>query len=484
MDHSEGRSNLTHSPTSNFVQGSSRALDASSVGAAKLAVSAAVLALGFRAVSDDDYARLVIAQRFAESPSLDPSGTSWLPLPFWLYGAAFRLFGHDLAVARGVALLLGALSAIAVWWAARLFGAGRAGAIAAGILAAVSPWSAWLGAAPLPEAPTAGLLVVALVTLPLESPRLRTAGALAVAAACFCRYEAWPVAVTVAGFALADARRTHSRQLLAVVALALAPIALWLAHGAVRHGDALFFVRRVAAYRQALGDGEPVVLRILGPLRSLFFGAPEVMLPLLLGVAKSGIPASFRRPLAGAAALLVFLMLGEAGGGGPTHHAERALLPLWFLAAALLAKLAERWSRARTGLLGLVVLGALLLLGVRGPYLPDFADRKDALAIGKRARELGAPALLVDTPDYAHLAVTAAYGHPSRSAPLDDHDPRRPRPPDAFASRAALAERLGAAPSAWLVVTRAHAPVALALGTERAANASFLLVTPRAAPRQ
>jgi hypothetical protein len=459
---------------------SNRALDALGVGAAKLAVSAAVLALGFRAVSDDDYARLVIAQRFAESPSLDPSGTSWLPLPFWLYGTAFRLFGNELTIARGVALLLGALSVVGVWWAARQLGAGRAGAIVSGLLAAAFPWSAWLGAAPLPEAPTAGLLVVALATLPVESRRVRTVGAAAVAAACLCRYEAWPVALAVAGFALRDARRTRSRQLLAVAALALSPMALWLAHGAVRHGDVIFFVRRVAAYRQALGESEPVVWRSFTPILSLFRGAPEVVVPLVLGLARTGIPASFKRPFAGAAALVVFLMIGESGGGGPTHHAERALLPVWFLAAAMLGEVAERWSRARTHLFGLVLAGALILLALRGPYLSDFADRRDALAIGQRARELGAPALLVDTPDYAHLAVTAAYGRPSRSRPFDERDPRRPRSPDAFASPAALAERVGAAPSTWLVVTRTHAPVALTVGTERAANGSFVLVAPRA----
>jgi hypothetical protein len=460
---------------------SGRAVDALGVGAAKLAVSATVLALGFRAVSDDDYARLVIAQRFAESPSLDPSGTSWLPLPFWVYGAAFALLGNDLAVARGVALLLGALSSVSVWWAARLLGAGRAGSVVAGLLAAAFPWSAWLGAAPLPEAPTAGLLVVALATLPLDSLRVRAVGAIAVAAACFCRYEAWPVALVVAGFAVADARRTGSRQLLAVAALSLAPIALWLAHGLARHGDAFFFVRRVAAYRDALGESEPVVWRVLGPVRSLLRGAPEVVVPLILAVARAGAPTSFRRPLAGAAALVVFLMLGESGGGAPTHHAERALLPVWFVAAAMLGEVAERWSRARAGLFGLVLAGALVLLAVRGPYLSDFADRRDALAIGERARELGAPALLVDTPDYAHLAITAAYGNPSRSAPFDDRDPRKPRPSDAFASPAALAERLRAAPTTWLVVTRAHAPVALAVGSERAANGAFVLLAPRTA---
>ncbi len=63
-----------------------RGADAVGVGVAKLVASLAVLGSGFRAVSEDDYARIVIAQRFAAAPRLDPSGTRWLPLPFWLYG--------------------------------------------------------------------------------------------------------------------------------------------------------------------------------------------------------------------------------------------------------------------------------------------------------------------------------------------------------------------------------------------------------------
>lgn len=458
---------------------SARAVDAIGVGAAKLAVSGAVLALGFRAISDDDYARLVIAQRFAESPSLDPSGTSWLPLPFWVYGTAFALFGNGLAVARGVALVLGALSAVAVWWAARLLGAGRAGAIVAGVIAASFPWSAWLGAAPLPEAPAAGLLVVALATLVKDSLRLRAAGAVAVAAACFCRYEAWPVALVVAGFALADARRTRSRELAGVAAVALAPIALWLAHGVARHDDAFFFVRRVAAYRAALGESEPVVARVLGPFRSLFREAPELAVPLILGLFRVGMAPAFRRPLVGAGALVLFLMLGELGGGGPTHHAARALLPVWFLAAAMLGEVLERWLGSHKLAIAAVPAAVLTLLAIRGPKLSDFADRSDALEIGAKARELGAPALLVDTPDFSHLAVTAAYGRPTRCQPFDDRDPRRPRPPDPFTSPETLAARRWASPRSWLVVTRDHAPVAQQLGTERAANATFSLVEPR-----
>ena len=63
------------------------ARDLALVALAKAAVSALVLALGFRAVSDDDFARVVLAQEWAHAPRLDPPGTSWLPVPVWIYGA-------------------------------------------------------------------------------------------------------------------------------------------------------------------------------------------------------------------------------------------------------------------------------------------------------------------------------------------------------------------------------------------------------------
>ncbi len=56
--------------------------------ALKALMGAFVRRCGFEQVSDDDYARTVIAQLFAHSPRWDPSGTSWLPLPFWIRRAA------------------------------------------------------------------------------------------------------------------------------------------------------------------------------------------------------------------------------------------------------------------------------------------------------------------------------------------------------------------------------------------------------------
>jgi hypothetical protein len=71
--------------------------------AARLAASWAVAEAGLRALSDDDYARVAIAQRFAGAARLDPSGTSWLPFPFWVMGTAMKLLDPSLDVARALA---------------------------------------------------------------------------------------------------------------------------------------------------------------------------------------------------------------------------------------------------------------------------------------------------------------------------------------------------------------------------------------------
>jgi hypothetical protein len=456
-----------------------RASDALLVGAAKLVTSAFVLATGFRAVSDDDYARIVIAQRFAENPSVDPSGTSWLPVPFWTYGGVFSLFGASLEVARTTALVLGVASALLVLVAASWLGANRAGALLAAIVAGVFPLSAWLGAATLPEAPTAGLIVLAVASLSREDPVPRWLGAAALWLACFSRYEAWPVAAVFGFLSAVDARRLRTWRLAVPAFVALLPIALWLAHGVVRHDDALFFFRRVASYKQALGDSAsawgawlPLAALLSEPVLLLF-----VALALVRRLRRGASLAPYARGLACAAALVLFLLAGAVGGGTPTHHGARALLPVFYFLACVLGHASGNSVRT-LGRNPIVLLVAVA--GCSPLVLPrsDFAHRELELHIGTRARSLGAPALLVDAADYGYLAVCAAFQRPNACAPLDDRDPRKKRLADAFESPKVLRGRLSAAPNAWLVATDAHAARAAALGAVRARNAGFTLLEP------
>src|SRR5208337_2113222 len=121
--------------------------------------------------SDDDYSRVVIAERFAHSPALDPSGTSWLPLPFWISGAAMMAFGRSLDVARAIAVALGAVSVAVPYAGMRVVGVARWPALAATALTMALPWSAWLGVATVPEAWTGALAAGAMVAM--AEPRAR-----------------------------------------------------------------------------------------------------------------------------------------------------------------------------------------------------------------------------------------------------------------------------------------------------------------------
>ena len=109
---------------------------------------------------------------------------------------------------------------------------------------------------------------------------------------------------------------------------------------------------------------------------------------------------------------------------------------------------------------------------------PTVLALNPAVDIGARARELGAPALRIDTPDFAYLAVAAAFGNPERATPFDDRDPRHLRPPNVFESTESLRQSLAETPGAFLVATRAHERTARALGRVRAENPQFILVEP------
>lgn len=451
--------------------------------------AAFVGALGFRVVSDDDFARVVIAQRFAAAPKLDPTGTSWLPTPFWIVGGAMRVFGATLEVARALAVVSAALAGALVAGVTVAAGVRPRRALAAGLLAAAMPWSMQLAVATVPEVPAAACAAAGAITLASPSGLLRIVGAIALFGSTTSRYEAWSVAVAFGIVTLLDARRSEERgRLLVASAIAFAGPVGWSLWQWSRYGDAFRYLRLVRSYRQALGAGPSLVERFVGypygvveELReALVAGIVGACCALWLERRNKPLGLDWRRPLALALLQLLVLIAGDVRDGAPTHHPERALLApativVYASADAFGGVLAElRSLRTRVLFAAVATLALAGWIGLRlhrslGWY--EGAPRPREVAAGRALSQAVTPGtrVLVDTRDlggidYGYYAVIAAFGRPLEAEIDRDQDPRKPRGASAFEDVQRLRARLA----------DSRARAALVWGAGRIANATAI----------
>jgi hypothetical protein len=416
--------------------------------ALKCAVSAWALHVGFTHVSDDDYARVTIAQAFVHAPHVDPSGTSWLPFPFWLNGVVMMALGRSLAVARGVAIASAVVGAIVVHRTLLRVGVRPWAAFVGVAVAMGTPWSTWLGVATVPEALCAALIATgALCLAGVRSPRSiawplnRWIGGVALAIACLSRYEAWPVAAVfavgcaVSAFAARDEapdgdNRERWLDLLAGALSCAGPIA-WLCWNAHVHDDAMHFLARVAAYRVR-------VTNVTTPVSSTLY--PETFVhagPLTLALAACGAPGALfdrdlrRRwawPLLAILALVVFLVEGDLHNGAPTHHPERALLAVFWMASmfgvdgarSLAVRFVWGHPKRETWMVGGVATLAVAWLLTWPSRIADYParsepeDRASQISRGTDLRLRSVPHVTVTPCAYEHFALIAAFEAPER----------------------------------------------------------------------
>jgi hypothetical protein len=401
---------------------------------AKVAVGAWVLRQGFTHVSDDDYARTVIAEQFAHAPRLDPSGTSWLPLPFWLTGVTMMAAGRTLGVARAVAVVLGAVSVAAPYLAMRAVGVRRGAALGGAALAMAIPWNAWLGVAMVPEGWFGAIVAAAVIAMERQDVRPWAAGALLVAS--LSRYEAWPACALMAGLCLWRAGRgtegSRGRDLACALVAAAGPVA-WMAWNAHAHGSAFHFVTRVTTFRQAIGAADvPLSDKLFAYPRALLVETPEAAVLGALGLAGLGLRALRTRwgwAAAATLAMVVFLVWGDLRDGAPTHHPARALAATWWIligmgvdtVATVGEHLAARRRAVLTATAAVAGLAWCAWLPMRWSDAPgrSEAERRDrpiARGLDMRARAVAHAEV---TPcAFEHFALLAAWGTPERATVL------------------------------------------------------------------
>lgn len=402
---------------------------------------------GFDHVSDDDFARVTIAQAFAHAPKLDPTGTSWLPFPFWILGGGLAIVGRSLDSARALSVLTSSLAILVPFFALRTVTSSpdsrssRLRTIATTLFAYSTPWALWLGASTVPESVTASLAAGgAIGVLGAPATRRTFAFAFALFAACLSRYEPWPIAAVVAitlGVRAARASSTSpgrgaERELALVAAIVAAAPLLWMAWNAHAHDGPLHFFRRVSSYKRAIGDGSDDALAALALYPKLILSVrPEVILGgSVLGVLAARqklLARSWLLILACALAQIVFLSYGNVRDGAPAHHPERALVGTLVLLAMFTADAAFRLAQTSrlgerapgvltAGASALFVIAVVDAMNPRAmPAKSESEDRTTQIARGLelRGRHFGKGARVVVTPcAYEHFALIAAFGRP------------------------------------------------------------------------
>ena len=410
------------------------ALDAIVLMAIKVALGAWVLHSGFTHLSDDDYARTVIAEQYAHSPKLDPSGTSWLPLPFWICGLVMIVAGRTLGVARAVALGLGAAAVALPYVAMRAVGAKRHVAIATTGIAMALPYDAWLGVATVPEGWVGPVAAAALIVSGSgrASAGARAWAAVALLAASLSRYEAWPACAAFVVFCLWRVLRgARVRGDIVWILIAAAGPVAWMAWNAYAHGNALSFVARVTSFRRAIGVGNVRLSdKLLGYPRELVLETPEVAILGVLGavgmIVERTLRARWGAPLIAAGAIVAFLIAGDIGDGAPTHHPARALVAVWWILVAIGTD-AISWAvaNARPGVRS-ATIAVFAMLGVgwalslpsrirRAPGESDEERRDVQIARGLDMRARGVRSAEITPCAFEHFALLAAWGAPEKA---------------------------------------------------------------------
>lgn len=406
-----------------------RAFDAALIACAHAACVLALWKSGFLHVSDDDFARTVIAQGFAHAAKLDPSGTSWLPVPFYLTGLAMKVCGTTFAVAKATSFLLTTASLVVFYGEARRsFTAPRWSLQLTFLWLATFPWLVFVGGAAVPEGYTA--LWVATAVGSLASPRVRVLPAVLLLLATLCRYEAWSAALAFAILRPLFASKGSRVRAAGIGALPLAGPLAWMLWNRYSHGEYTHFVTRVTKYRAAF-ESQPLSFRVLQYPRALAEVAPECAILAVITLASFVLlpkerQRSLRGPFLAGLFMLLFLIAGNMKDGAPTHHAVRALLPLACILGPSVAEacvgIAERiagTSLARkTWIVGLVAGGILVYVALLPARLRDFPGKGEAegrAALLAQGRALQSVARVeVEPCAYEHFALIAGYEHPER----------------------------------------------------------------------
>jgi hypothetical protein len=265
---------------------------------ARIALGIVTWTPGWSALTWDDFTRVAIARQWADAPFWF-NGFVWLPIPVWVTGAVFAVFGGLfssspmalMAVLNTAAVVVA--SAVTAWSAHRMF-KDPIGSLVVFALVLFAPWNYFLSLSGLAEPLYFVAISIAVLGLVSWASTGKTAalvlGSVGVAAAAGMRYEGWWLAaawLAVVGVDSLLLVRTGSlrdvlRERLGAIIVAGAPLLVplaWMGVNLANEGSPLYFSRESARiFKAAYGGFESRMQRIVYYPMSLFRSAPFVLI--------------------------------------------------------------------------------------------------------------------------------------------------------------------------------------------------------------
>ncbi len=358
------------------------------------------------------------------------------------------VLGNGFTTARVLAVALGIASVLLVRTSARWLTKDDTVAFVAGLIACVIPWSVRLGVSVVPELPSAACSLLAVASLAPGPPHRKILGALALAAAAFCRYEPWFIAVGFAGWIVLQTLFAWRRgepphwAIHGIAALIpfVGPIA-WIAWNQKAHGSPLWFLQTVSQYRDAV-DGGALFERVFGYVKAAFRAEPELIALLGYGVftwhrdprREQRLFSPFVAPAAVLGFMFLMLTISSIRGGAPTHHPERALLAIHLTvvvaAAAAVVHAHRRGTLAPPKKLAIAIVALApfdYMLRYWYLYREGYAHREPELALGEEVARAVPPEerILIQVTDYAFYSIEVGARRPWSFIESHEVDPAK-----------------------------------------------------------
>jgi len=228
---------------------------------ARLGLQVLLYRSGFRALTADEFGRMVLAAKWAQGPHMVWHGV-WLPFHMYMFGTLLWLKWDLLHVPRAIVVLLGLISIVLMYQlASKLFESRKIGLVSA-ILLAVNPVHTWLSSTPLTEMLNTSLVLAFIlnITQYLRSKKQLClyVSAFMLALANGVRYESWMYSIVFSLYLIGDGvlqfwrKNPNIKQSLTFIATAFVPWMFpvaWIFGNYIETGDPLYFATETELYK-------------------------------------------------------------------------------------------------------------------------------------------------------------------------------------------------------------------------------------------